>query len=42
MEQQAKKAIVKAAARGDLDEVRRLVQQDRGLLDALWRHKQWE
>jgi ankyrin repeat protein len=42
MDQQDKKAIIKAAERGDLDEVRRLVQQDRGLLDAVWGYSQWE
>jgi ankyrin repeat protein len=42
MAEQDKEAVVKAAERGDLDEVRRLVQQNRELLGALWRNSQWE
>jgi ankyrin repeat protein len=41
MEEQDKEAVVEAADRGDLDEVRRLVQQDRGLLDAVWGYFAW-
>jgi ankyrin repeat protein len=42
MDEQDKEAVVEAAGRGDLDEVRRRVQQDRGLLDAVWTHDQFE
>jgi hypothetical protein len=35
--QQDQEAIVEAAREGNLQEVRRLVQQDRELLDATWR-----
>jgi ankyrin repeat protein len=41
MEEQDKKAVVEAAERGDLDEVRRLVQQDRGLLVAMCGTYDW-
>jgi ankyrin repeat protein len=37
VEEQHAKAIVLAAGRGDLEEVRRLVQQDRRLLDSEWK-----
>ena len=37
MDEQDKEAIVEAAREGNLQEVRRLVQQDRELLYATWR-----
>jgi ankyrin repeat-rich membrane spanning protein len=36
VEEQHARALIKAAERGDLEELRRLVQQDRLLLDAEW------
>jgi hypothetical protein len=40
VEEQHGRAIVDAASEGDLEEVRRLVQQDRRLLDVTWATKQ--
>jgi ankyrin repeat protein len=42
MDEQDKEAIVQAARVGNLEEVRRLVQQDRGLLDAVCGTYEWE
>ena len=36
MEEQHARAIVKAAERGDLEQVRRLMEQNRMLLNAAW------